>query len=463
MLTLKISEIVEATGGKPESENIDASITGISTDTRKINEGCLFIPLIGERFNGHDYINKAFDEGAAAVLTQQDHAGGKNRCSIRVSDTLKALRDIAAYYRKKFSIPFVGITGSVGKTSTKDMIASVVGARFKVLKTEGNLNNEIGVPLTVFNLDKCHEAAVLEMGMSGAGEISRLTAIIKPDVAVITNIGMSHIEKLGSRQNILKAKLEILEALNPDGLVILNGDDAMLAGMKDLLKFRTVFYGMDEGVDYRACNINSHGESGTDFDITLSGSEYNIHIPVPGVHNVHNALAAVAVGCELGIPMEDIVKGIADFSPSKMRMDIISFNGMKIINDVYNASPSSMEAAINVLGEIGSKNRKLAVLGDMLELGEWAEKAHFDVGKYASAAGIDEIIAVGENARFFAEGALSAGHGEQQVKYFRNNAEAMNYLQNSSKSGDVILVKGSRGMKMEEIVKGLTGNLEKSL
>ena len=456
MLTLKISEVLEATGGQLISGSIETTVSGVSTDSRKISRGCLFIPLVGERFNGHDYINKALEEGAAAVLTQQDESGLENRCFIRVDDTSGALRDIAAFYRKKFSIPFVGITGSVGKTSTKDMIACVVGSKLSVLKTEGNLNNEIGVPLTIFNLDKTYEAAVLEMGMSGAGEIGRLTAIIKPDVAVITNIGMSHIEKLGSRQNILKAKLEILEALNPDGLVILNGDDALLVGMKNLLKFRTVLYGMDEGVDYRACNINSHGESGTFFDITLGGREYNIHIPVPGVHNVHNALAAVAVGCELGIPMEDIIKGIAGFSPSKMRMDIISFNGMKIINDVYNASPNSMEAGINVLSEIDLKSRKTAVLGDMLELGEWAEKAHFDVGKYASAAGIELIIAVGINARFIADGAISAGHPGKQVKYFRSNTEALDYLQKNLNSGDVILVKGSRGMKMEEIVKGLT-------
>ena len=456
MLRLNIREIIEATGGSLMSGRIEATVTGISTDSRRINEGCLFIPLMGERFNGHDYINKALEGGAAAILTQQDEISAGDRIFIKVDDTSKALRDIAAFNRRKFQIPFVGITGSVGKTSTKDMIAGVIATKFNVLKTEGNLNNEIGVPLTIFNLDESHKAAVLEMGMSGAGEISRLTAIIKPDVAVITNVGMSHIEKLGSRQNILKAKLEILEALNPEGLVVLNGDDALLVGMKDLLKFRTILYGMDEGVDYQAYNINSHGENGTYFDITLGGREFNIHIPIPGIHNVHNALAAVVVGCELGIPMEDIIKGIAGFSPTKMRMDIISIDGIKIINDSYNASPHSMEAAINVLREIGGKNRKTAVLGDMLELGEWAKKAHFDVGRYASAAGIDQIITVGTNARFIADGALDAGHPEEQVRYFQNNAEALEYIKESLQPEDVILVKGSRGMKMEEIVNGLT-------
>lgn len=456
MLELRIKEIVEATGGSLVSGSAGAMITGISTDSRKTGGGCLFIPLKGERFDGHDYINMALDGGAAAVLTHKavDCKGGK--AIIRVDDTSKALRELAAYYRKKFTVPFVGITGSVGKTSTKDMIAGVVGTKFNVLKTEGNLNNEIGVPLTVFNLEGFHEAAVLEMGMSAAGEISRLTAIVRPDIAVITNVGMSHIETLGSRQNILKAKLEILEGLASKGLVVLNGDDALLAGMKDLLRFRTVFYGMDEGVDYQASNINSHGENGTYFDIKINGREYNIHIPVPGVHNVHNALAAVAVGCELGIPMDDIIKGIAGFSPSKMRMDIIKAGDVRIINDTYNASPQSMEAALNVLKEIGRKSRKIAVLGDMLELGDWAPKAHYDVGRFVATSGTDMLIAVGKNSRYIIDGAVDNGFSGSRTKYFEGNGEALEFIRSNLMIDDVVLVKGSRGMKMEEIVKGLS-------
>ncbi len=456
MLELRIKEIVEATGGSLVSGSAGAMITGISTDSRKTGGGCLFIPLKGERFDGHDYINMALDGGAAAVLTHKavDCKGGK--AIIRVDDTSKALRELAAYYRKKFTVPFVGITGSVGKTSTKDMIAGVVGTKFNVLKTEGNLNNEIGVPLTVFNLEGFHEAAVLEMGMSAAGEISRLTAIVRPDIAVITNVGMSHIETLGSRQNILKAKLEILEGLASKGLVVLNGDDALLAGTKDLLRFRTVFYGMDEGVDYQASNINSHGENGTYFDIKINGREYNIHIPVPGVHNVHNALAAVAVGCELGIPMDDIIKGIAGFSPSKMRMDIIKAGDVRIINDTYNASPQSMEAALNVLKEIGRKSRKIAVLGDMLELGDWAPKAHYDVGRFVATSGTDMLIAVGKNSRYIIDGAVDNGFPESRTKYFEGNGEALEFIRSNLMIDDVVLVKGSRGMKMEEIVKGLS-------
>lgn len=456
MQNISVSEIVEATNGFLVSGDGEKIITRISTDSRKIDTGCLFIPLVGERFDGHDFIIKAFECDAAAVLTHKKGIRNDTKCVIQVDDTSKALRDIACYYRKKFEIPFIGITGSVGKTSTKDMVASVVSRKFNTLKTEGNLNNEIGVPLTIFNLELQHEAAVLEMGMSGPGEIGRLTAIIKPDIAIITNIGMSHIEKLGSRQNILKAKLEILEGLNPKGLLILNGDDALLVGMKDLLKFRTVFYGIDEGVDYKADNINSHGENGTYFDIKVAGAEYKVHVPVPGIHNVQNALAAIASGCELGIPMEEIVLGIEGFSPTKMRMDIFTANGIKIINDAYNASPQSMEAALNVLKEIGKGCRKIAILGDMLELGDWAKEAHFGVGRFAAESGIDLLFTVGQAARNIADGAIKAGCHDERVKSFENNLEALNYLKYVGRTGDVILVKGSRGMKMEEIVKGLS-------
>lgn len=456
MQNLNFTEIIKATNGILVSGDMNTIVTSISTDSRKINPGCLFIPLIGERFDGHDFINTAFEAGAVAVLTQKDNIACNGKALIQVEDTSQALRDIAAFYRQKFLVPFVGITGSVGKTSTKDMIASVLKQNYNVLKTEGNLNNEIGVPLTIFNMDNSHEVAVLEMGMSGAGEISRLSAIIKPDVAVITNVGMSHIEKLGSRQNILKAKMEILEGLNKNGLVVLNGDDALLAGMKDLLKFRTVLYGIDEGVDYQASNINSHGENGIYFDIKIGGREYTVHIPVPGVHNVHNALAAIAVGCELRIPMTEVIKGIEEFSPTKMRMDIVTVNGIKIINDVYNASPQSMEAALGVLKEIGCNSTKTAVLGDMLELGDWAQKAHYDVGKYAASAGIDRVVTIGRNAKHIADGARDGGCSAERIKSFDSNHEALEYLKCVISPGDVILVKGSRGMKMEELVKGLS-------
>jgi len=464
MEKIKCSEVIEATGGKLVSGNCDTDFVNVSTDSRTIKENELFIPIRGEKFDGHDFIEDALKAGAAGVLAQRDiNAGLKERFSdravIRVEDTLKALRDLAKYYRSKFRIPFVGITGSVGKTTTKDMIASVLMQEYKVLKTEGNFNNEIGLPLTVFNLDSSHEAAVLEMGMNALGEISRLTAIARPRIAVITNIGLAHIGKLGSRQNILKAKMEILEGVPKDGLVVLNGDDSLLYGLKGFLDRRTVYYGMGEELDYQAYNIKNAGEAGGYFDINIKGREYKIHVPLPGVHNVYNALAAIAVGIELGIPAEKIARGIESFSSAKMRLNIVFLNGIKIINDAYNASPQSMEAALRVLKDMKdakSSGRKIAVLGDMLELGEWSYNSHYNIGKFAVSLGIDYIITVGENAKAISEGAIQAGALPERVKWFTNNEEAAEFLNQILHPEDIVLVKGSRGMKMEEIVQRLT-------
>ncbi len=459
METLKCKEIVNAVNGVLISGNPEAEFSNITTDSRKVTKGDFFIPLVGEKFDGHDYVITSLEQGAEGCLVHKDTSAYEGKVVIKVEDTLCALRKLSAYYREKFSIPFVGITGSVGKTSTKDMVSSVLKKKFNVLKTQGNFNNEIGVPLTVFNLESSHEAAVVEMGMSGFGEISRLTSIVKPDIAIITNIGLSHIEKLGSRQNILKAKMEIFEGLKSSGLVILNGDDNLLYGLKDLLKYRTVFYGMEDGLDYQAYNISSQGMHGTSFEIDIENSSYKVHVPVPGIHNIHNALAAIAAGIELNIPVRDIIEGIGEFSPGKMRLNITEHSGIKIINDAYNASPQSMEAAINVLMDVADKNRTIAVLGDMLELGDISVKAHRGVGMFAVSKGVSYIVAVGEHSINTAEGALAAGASADRVFHFKNNSDAGKFLLEFVKTGDALVVKGSRGMKMEEIVNLLTTNL----
>ncbi|MEN2774089.1 UDP-N-acetylmuramoyl-tripeptide--D-alanyl-D-alanine ligase [Acetivibrio clariflavus] len=460
MEILKCKEIVKAVDGKLLSGSLEAEFSNITTDSRVVKNGDFFIPLVGEKFDGHDYILSSFEKGAAGCLTHRDMSGVDGKIVIKVEDTLAALRKLAAYYRQKFDIPFVGITGSVGKTSTKDMVYSVLSQKYNVLRTQGNFNNEIGVPLTVFNLESYHEAAVVEMGMSGLGEISRLTSIVRPDIAIITNIGLSHIEKLGSRQNILRAKMEILEGLKDNGLVILNGDDNLLSGLKGLLKHRTVFYGMEDGLDYQAYNISSQGEMGTSFEITIGYKDYKVHVPAPGIHNIHNALAAIAVGVELNIPVEDIIKGIGEFLPGKMRLNIIDLNGIKIINDAYNASPQSMEVAINVLKDVAnSNNRTIAVLGDMLELGDISVKAHRDIGKYAAMKEVSYIFTVGKKSKDILEGAIEAGMEKDRVLHFEDNAEAGKFLIDFVKPGDVLVVKGSRGMKMEEIVNLLTTEL----
>lgn len=461
MLQINIQEIAEATGGRiihagggNGTACAGTIIRGISTDSRKIGDGDLFIPLIGENFDGHDYIAGAFEKGAAAALSQKPVQDFPGRTVILVENTLKALQALAAWYRSRFDIPFIGITGSVGKTSTKEMVACALGTQYNVLKNEGNLNNEIGVPLTVFRLEEDHEAAVVEMGMSGFGEISALTAIVRPRVGIITNIGISHIEKLGSRQNILKAKLELLEGLQPGGLLVLNGDDSLLSGVRDLLKVRTISYGLNEGVDYQAVNIRSRGINGIDFDIRIESKDYTIHVPAPGIHNVYNALAAVAAGLELSVPMQDIIDGIAQFRTGRMRMDIISANGLTVINDAYNASPQSVKAALDVLDELEC-SRRVAVLGDMLELGEWSEQAHTQTGTDAASCRLDYILTVGANAANIAKGAVTAGFPPSRALSFSTNGEALEFLNRVLEPGDAVLVKGSRGMKMEEIVQKL--------
>lgn len=470
MQSIKCNEVIKAIDGKLISGKNDTEFVNVSTDSRTIRNGELFIPIKGERFDGHDYIEHAFQSGAAGAITERDAAeiyksdngiDFGEKTIIKVDDTLKALRNLASYYRQKFKIPFIGITGSVGKTSTKDMISCILMQEYNVLKTEGNLNNEIGLPLTIFNLEPYHEVAVVEMGMSSIGEISRLTSIVHPKIAVITNIGMSHIEKLGSRQNILKAKMEILEGVPKDGLVVLNGDDNLLYGLKGFLDKHTVYYGMDEGLDYQAYNIQNAGESGVYFNITIKNKEYKIHVPIPGVHNIHNALAALVIGIEMGVPVDEIIEGIRLFTPDKMRLNIVSHKGFKIINDTYNANPQSMEAALRVLKDINSINgnsprRRIAVLGDMLELGDWSYDAHFNLGKFSVSLGIDYIITVGQDGKNIAKGALEAGAGHEKVKSFSDNIEVSEFLKGFISDDDVILVKGSRGMKMEEIVLNLT-------
>ncbi|HEX2925186.1 MAG TPA: UDP-N-acetylmuramoyl-tripeptide--D-alanyl-D-alanine ligase [Ruminiclostridium sp.] len=455
MISFDCAELVRAVEGKLLWGEPGRTFTGVTTDSRKVEKGNLFIPLIGEKFDGHDYISQCFDAGAAVCITSKQIPQISGGTAVLVEDTGKALRDLAAWHRKKFDIPVVGITGSVGKTSTKDMISCVLSQKYEVLKTQGNFNNEIGLPLTVLNIDSKHEAAVIEMGMSGFGEISRLTAIARPNIAVITNIGVSHIEKLGSQQGILKAKLEILEGLHKEGLVILNGDDPLLKSLEGQLPFRTVFYGMDSAFDYTAQNYQSMGEMGTSFEISVEGNRYSIEIPVPGIHNVYNALAAIAAGIEMKIPMDTIIDGIKKFSPGNMRQSIISHNGIKIINDAYNASPQSMQAAVNVLEEISSDSRSIAVLGDMFEMGDMAEELHYSVGSFIKDKKIDYLVTVGVNSRRISQAVADSGNTTIKLHHFENNQEALNYILGIIRPGDYVLIKGSRGMKMEQIADGI--------
>lgn len=449
---MTIGDILKATGGKLIQGDTLAKVTNVCTDSRSIRNGDLFIPIVGEKFDGHEYIQDSVWEGATSFVISRDIVFLDSSINvIRVEDTKRAYLDIASAYRKKFDIPFIGVVGSVGKTSTKDMIACAIGGKMNVLKTEGNFNNDIGVPRMVLRIDHSHNAAIIEMGMNHKGEISRLTRVVRPKYVVISNIGVSHIENLGSRCNILKAKLEVLEGMPQDGVVFLNSDDDMLNTVIDKIKFNVVTYAIENDADYVACNVVDKGEDGVEFDVSLDGITYKVSINVVGVHNVYNALAAIALGRTLGVDICDIIDGIGKFCASGMRMKIEDVGGIKIINDTYNASPDSMKAALDVLDTLSTKRKGIAVLGDMLELGDYAKEEHIGIGRYINDKDIQCVVTVGHASRYIA----NAVDEDKNVYSFDSNDRVVDFLDNYLKQGDVVLFKGSRGMHLEKVIEGL--------
>ena len=449
-MRLSVQEIAEAVHGKLLTKNLEeAMISEITTDSRKALTNGLFIPLKGERFDGHDFIEQVYNKGAIATLTMEEKIVDERLVTIWVENTQKALLDLARFYRSQFSIPVIGITGSVGKTSTKEMIAATLSGKWKVHKTQGNFNNEIGLPLTLFQLEHEHDVAVIEMGMNHFGEIHNLSTTAKPDVAVITNVGTSHIENLGSREGILKAKLEILDGLNPKGILVINGDNDLLSTLKDV-GVSMVTYGLDDKNDYWAKNITHEGMY-TIAEVITPHHRYKIKIKALGEHMVYNTLAAIAIAEYYKLSEEEILRGLSSYEPAKMRMHISELkNGLTIMDDTYNASPDSMKAALKVLKDYTSKGRKVAVLGDMFEMGEFAPKLHQEVGAFASTVGIDLLITVGTLAQHIELGYKEAGG--QQVYYFETKDAFMNQMKALLQKEDCILFKASRGMHFETLV-----------
>lgn len=449
MQRLNVKDILTATGGTLICGTEDFEISEIVTDSRKAGANMLFVPIVGDNNDGHDFIGSAFENGAETVVTHRDIPAMSGKNIIRVRDTRIAFGDIARYYKEKYNLPTVAITGSVGKTTTKDMISAVLAMKYNTLKTQGNFNNDIGLPITIFRLEKKHEAAVLEIGMSHMGEIRYLASIAKPDVAVITNIGMSHIENLGSQENIYYSKLQICDFMDKDKLLVVNGDDKFLSRHFD--KCRVVTCGIEnKNCDLVAENIQNLGIDGTKFTVNVDGENYEVYVKIPGAHNVYNALIAIAVGRYFDVPMKDIIDGIREFLLTSMRMEIMDAGGVTIINDCYNASPDSMRAALSVLHDTKA-NRRVAVLGDVLEMGTFAEKALYEVG--LSVEDVDMLITVGDNSRFIARGASFAGI--KNTNTFKTNREAVECLKGYLKPGDAVLIKASRGMHFEEIVEAL--------
>jgi len=451
MIKLNTADIAVAVQGNIIHGPKDAIIDRVSLDTRTLEPGSLFIPLRGERFDGHDFLHQAAEKGAKAVLVDRDdeyHFPGVT--VVRVKDTLEAFHSLALWYRNKFNVDFVAVTGSTGKTTTKNIIAEVLRRKYNVLKTEGNFNNQVGLPATIMRLDESHRAAVVEMGMSGYGEIRALMKIVRPKVSVVTNIGMSHIERLGSREGILRAKMEIFEGMDQNPAAVVNADDPLLCQGVKGLKAATVFYGVEAG-DYRASDIRSRGEEGTSYTLLAEGKSFEVSLPLPGRHNVYNSLAAIAVGRIFNIGFPDIIKAMEGLKGEKMRLSIQSSpKGVKVINDAYNASPDSMKSALEVLRDTKGE-RKIAVLSDMLEMGDFAEEGHALVGEYAVKSGVDILITVGDFSRYIARRAKERGMDLSSVYHFESRREAAQLLDGLLKKGDVVLVKGSRGMRMEEL------------
>ncbi|MFY9432603.1 MAG: UDP-N-acetylmuramoyl-tripeptide--D-alanyl-D-alanine ligase [Thermacetogeniaceae bacterium] len=430
-------------------------ITGVSIDSRKVKPGDLFFAFSGEHVDGHDYIEDAFHRGAAAAVISRPVYCKQDKPLIRVSDPLQALQNLAKGYRSLFDIPVVAVTGSTGKTTTKDLIAGVLGSKMAVIKTEGNYNNELGLPLTILNLDDRHQAAVLEMAMRGRGQIAELCEISHPQLGVITNIGKTHLELLGSQGAIAEAKGELLSSLPIDGCAVLNADDPWQVKLASRVKGEVIYYGIDSMCQIRATDIRLCGLEGVGFKLHTPSGKAECFLPLPGVHNVANALAAAAVGYRFSLNPEEIAAGLASASLTGMRLEVkLGIGETKIIDDSYNASPASTIAALELLAAVDG-NRKTAVLGDMYELGEETISGHREVGEKAAVLSIDCLCTVGKLAREIAVGAEAAGLPRERIHTFQEKAEAAAFLKSYLEKGDVVLIKGSRGMKMEEITASL--------
>lgn len=459
MKILTIEEIIQCVHGRSNiTKSNEILAKGVSTDTREDLKGKLYIALEGENFDGHDFIKQAISKGAVAVICHKPQSEDFGNL-IYVDDTKRALMDIAKYYRSLFNVKVVGVTGSVGKTTTKDMICAVLSKKYKILKTEKNLNNEIGVSKTILNLDETYDVLVIEMGMCNFGEIAELTDVVKPDIGVITNIGVSHLEALGSRENIMKAKLEILKGMKKNSLLVLNKDNDLLQNyVNEDYKTKTVAI-KNEFADVKAENIFCK-ELETVFDVIDEKLRIKAKIPCFGEHNVYNALIAYVVGKELKISPDEILEGMLNFVPSGMRQRLVDFNGASLIEDCYNASPDSMQAAIKTLSGMKTAGKKIIVISDMLELGHISEEAHYNIGKIISESNIDELYCFGSLAKEYVRGAEDNGMPKDKIYFFDSKIDLATSLEKAINKNDIAWFKASRGMKLEEVIQKIYNKAE---
>ena len=455
---LHFQEILEATGGIPIRGNCTGVFYGISTDSRHIVQGSLFIPLVGERYDGHDFLQAAVAGGATGFLIQKDSDKkqlfrDETTTVIVVEDTLKALGDIAHYWRRKFKASVIAITGSSGKTTTKEMIAEIAGLAKNIIKAKGNFNNLVGVPLTLLNIRDQHEAVILEMGTNSRGEIEKLTRIAEPDIGLITNIGPAHLDGLKSLDIIREEKCDLFRNMADSGIAIINMDDAYLGKSANIWHGKSITFGLTHDADVSADKITMRGRHGVSFILNIKESREEIHLLAPGEHNIVNALAAAATSWAMGMALPIICQGLTAFKPVKGRMEITELkNGAFIINDTYNANPASVREALKTLRDLRGNHRSTVILGDMLELGDHAHQMHEDMGSLMADTGVGAIFLKGSFSQATAAGAIKRNMPENGIFFFETPEEILPCLKSSLKEGDWILVKGSRMMKMEEVV-----------
>ena len=462
-MILTIEEVLKATGGKLLQGKGNLLFQGVSTDSRTVAEGELFVALKGPRFDGHHYALKALAKKAGGVLIEEDQVGDirwngyRSRAVIAVKDTLSALGDMARDWRRKYGTPVVALTGSNGKTTTKEMIAACLGTTFPILKTEGNLNNLIGVPLTLLTLTEKERVVILEMGMNVPGEIRRLAEMAEPDVGLITNIQKVHLEGMGSLERLKEEKGELFRKMRRDGTILVNQDDPRVIELARDYPGQKITFGIEHPAEVMAKEIRLRGAEGTSFTLILEEEVMEIHLRLLGRQFVPNALCAMAIACLFGVEVKQAKEAIESLQPFPMRMEVVSLKGGKtLINDAYNANPYSMELALETLAEVKGKGRAIAVLGDMLELGSFTREVHEQLGEKVSELSIDFLLALGEEAPIVVESAIRHGFPMERAKVMESYSEAVFQLRQMIQSGDWILVKGSRRMGMERIAESLT-------
>lgn len=456
MKNITLKTLQEVTRGKLYNAQgkMDEEVTSIISDSRKVSDDCVFLCIKGEKTDGHNFAQQVMEDGALAVISEKKLPGFQG-AYLLVDSVLKATQEIAGFYRRTLGIPVVGVTGSVGKTSTKEFIAAVLSRKYRVHKTKGNLNNQWGVPFTIFGMNENDEAAVIEMGISDMGEMDELARMARPNIAVITNIGESHLEFFKTREGILKAKSEIFNYMDASGAVILNGDDDKLSTIMNVKGIRPTFFGLNPHCALSAEKILDKGLEGTEFDMIMreGGGRMSLHVslPIPGKQNIYNALAAAAVGLKMGVSPIQIKAAFEQMKPAEGRGNIIKTEHYMILDDCYNASPKSMESSLDMLSKV--TGRKVAILGDMLELGAQSDKLHQKVGEYAGKAGIDVIICVGKLSKKTYMGARLST--DNQVELFSDKEECIDALTDILEPGDAILVKASNAMGFSGIVEAL--------